>query len=267
MFLWAYQDFDLASLMGVSSWTVWLFDAQVGGLPLAETLWKTRGPLLLELITLGLILRLPPGGTLRHRYDRTRRREARQHTPPSVSLPGRRSPHRCIRPDSPRRAAKPRGCLRRLAKYPPACSISREIGLGLLNSSSPPSSSTFSARKSCTGWTRTPLQMLGLSVLAVGLLGPLPLALLMVTLFQRTWLQIFYNTGLPGSADWFSFSSPTPSPSAFSSGTSSPAHPNFSPDSSPVLPMWFSIAPANASSGGSTPQLSGRSPRSVTSAT
>lgn len=38
MFLLAFQEFEIASLMGTVSWTVWLFDAQVGGLFLADSL-------------------------------------------------------------------------------------------------------------------------------------------------------------------------------------------------------------------------------------
>ena len=50
VFLLAFQEFEIASLMGVTagdahspvSWTVWLFDAHAGGVPLAESL-RVRG--------------------------------------------------------------------------------------------------------------------------------------------------------------------------------------------------------------------------------
>src|SRR5262249_36239515 len=38
MFLLSFQEFELASLIGRPAWTVWLFDAQVGGLALVESL-------------------------------------------------------------------------------------------------------------------------------------------------------------------------------------------------------------------------------------
>ncbi len=50
MFVLAFQEFELASLMGVSSWTVWLFDAQAGGLILTESLRYALLPVLCELL-------------------------------------------------------------------------------------------------------------------------------------------------------------------------------------------------------------------------
>jgi len=54
MFVLAFQEFELASLMGVSSWTVWLFDAQAGGLILTETLRYALLPVLCELMVVGV---------------------------------------------------------------------------------------------------------------------------------------------------------------------------------------------------------------------
>lgn len=47
-FLLAFQEFEIASLMAVPAWTVWLFDAQVGGLPIPTTLRHALLPLLIE---------------------------------------------------------------------------------------------------------------------------------------------------------------------------------------------------------------------------
>src|SRR5690606_38084056 len=44
VFVVAFAEFEIASLLGVRTWTVWLFDAQVGGLALTETLWAARWP-------------------------------------------------------------------------------------------------------------------------------------------------------------------------------------------------------------------------------
>lgn len=44
LFLWLFQEFELASLLAVKSWTVWLFDAQAEGLPLSESLTAVAFP-------------------------------------------------------------------------------------------------------------------------------------------------------------------------------------------------------------------------------
>ena len=49
LFLLAFGQFEIAALMGVGTWTVWLFDAQAGGLPLQDSLWYALGPMLCEL--------------------------------------------------------------------------------------------------------------------------------------------------------------------------------------------------------------------------
>ena len=54
MFLLAFQEFELASLLGVASWTVWLFDAHAGGLLLTESLRYTIMPLACELLILAI---------------------------------------------------------------------------------------------------------------------------------------------------------------------------------------------------------------------
>jgi hypothetical protein len=52
MFLVAFQEFELASLIGRPAWTVWLFDAQVGGLELSESLRKSVLPTFCQLVIL-----------------------------------------------------------------------------------------------------------------------------------------------------------------------------------------------------------------------
>lgn len=56
LFLASFHDFDLAALMGVQSWSVWLFDAQAAGLSLKETLSKLVFPLVVQGVTVGPIL-------------------------------------------------------------------------------------------------------------------------------------------------------------------------------------------------------------------
>ena len=48
MFMCAFAEFEMASLMVVKSWTVALFDAHAGGLALSESLRRMLGPLLCE---------------------------------------------------------------------------------------------------------------------------------------------------------------------------------------------------------------------------
>lgn len=60
VFLLAFQEFEMASLMDVTSgtvqtpsgWTVWIFDAQAGGLPLAESLRLALRPVCVEFVIL-----------------------------------------------------------------------------------------------------------------------------------------------------------------------------------------------------------------------
>jgi hypothetical protein len=56
MFLVAFQEFELASLIGRPAWTVWLFDAQVGGLALSESLRLTVLPVICQSIVLAPLL-------------------------------------------------------------------------------------------------------------------------------------------------------------------------------------------------------------------
>jgi iron(III) transport system permease protein len=54
VFLLAFQEFETASLMATASWTVWLFDAQAGGLLLSESLRRAVLPAACEVLVVGL---------------------------------------------------------------------------------------------------------------------------------------------------------------------------------------------------------------------
>lgn len=64
VFLLTFQEFELASLMevrigtrqAVATWTIGLFDAQTGGLPVAQTLQRAIGPVLCEMLVIAAIL-------------------------------------------------------------------------------------------------------------------------------------------------------------------------------------------------------------------
>ena len=49
VFLFVFAEFEMASLMGVKSWTVSLFDAHAGGLAIGESVRRMLGPLLCEI--------------------------------------------------------------------------------------------------------------------------------------------------------------------------------------------------------------------------
>ena len=59
VFLFAFTDFELASLWSLKTWTVALFDAQAGGLALGASLRLAALPLGVEIAVLALILRAP----------------------------------------------------------------------------------------------------------------------------------------------------------------------------------------------------------------
>jgi len=59
VFLFAFTDFELASLWSLKTWTVALFDAQVGGLALGESLRLAAFPLGIEIAVLAVMLRAP----------------------------------------------------------------------------------------------------------------------------------------------------------------------------------------------------------------
>jgi len=59
VFLFAFTDFELASLWSLKTWTVALFDAQAGGLALGASLRLAAPPLGIEVAVLALILRAP----------------------------------------------------------------------------------------------------------------------------------------------------------------------------------------------------------------
>jgi ABC-type Fe3+ transport system permease subunit len=48
VYLFSFAEFEMASLMGLKTWTVTLFDANAGGLALSESLRRMLGPLLCE---------------------------------------------------------------------------------------------------------------------------------------------------------------------------------------------------------------------------
>ena len=58
LFLLAFQEFEMASLLYLNSWTVWIFDAQAGGVPVRETLVYLVIPLIIEVLLIAGVLYL-----------------------------------------------------------------------------------------------------------------------------------------------------------------------------------------------------------------
>ncbi len=56
MFLLAFQEIDLVSLLNATSWTVWLFDQQAQGLPLSQTLQNALLPTLCQVAVIAMVL-------------------------------------------------------------------------------------------------------------------------------------------------------------------------------------------------------------------
>ena len=79
LFLLAFQEFEMASLLNQNSWTVWSFDAQAGGVPIAETIGYLTGPLLIELVVIA-------GCLLVVRYFHHRSQISRHFIPAKQSL-------------------------------------------------------------------------------------------------------------------------------------------------------------------------------------
>lgn len=56
VFILAFGEFELASLLNIRSWTVRIFDGHAGGLPLAQSLRLAAGPFAIEAMVLALAL-------------------------------------------------------------------------------------------------------------------------------------------------------------------------------------------------------------------
>lgn len=81
VFIFAFQEFDLAACMNARSWTVALFDAQAGGLALSESLRLMLQPLAIECAALALLFARARTGTS------PERREIARDSPGPAILP------------------------------------------------------------------------------------------------------------------------------------------------------------------------------------
>ena len=72
VFIFAFQEFDLAACMNSRSWTIALFDAQAGGLALGESLRLMLWPLAVECVALAFLLAHARNGTSPERRELAR---------------------------------------------------------------------------------------------------------------------------------------------------------------------------------------------------
>jgi len=198
VFLFAFADFDLASLLNVRTWTVRLFDAQAGGLALSASLRLAALPCVSETVLLLLVMAMLFG-------SRGSPRLALDHPKP----PGRT--RRCLRwayllfavalATVVPAVVVLRGTLsgfRVIAENP---ALGKDIGTSILFAACAGGVSWLAA-----GWFLTRAEagprakgrlLLAFLLSLPGLLGALLLALLVLSLFQLTALRAAYDTPLP----------------------------------------------------------------------
>jgi ABC-type Fe3+ transport system permease subunit len=198
VFLFAFADFELASLLNIRTWTVLLFDAQAGGLALPASLRLAALPLACETAILLLVIAMLFG-------SRGVPSLAREHPKP----PGRAG--RCLRWGYLLSALALatvvpavvvlRGTLsgfRVIAENP---ALGKDIGTSILFAAcaggvSYVAAGWFSTRAGMAARAKARL-LLAFLLSLPGLLGALLLALLVLSLFQLTALRTAYDTPLP----------------------------------------------------------------------
>ena len=197
VFLLAFVDFELASLWNVRTWTVAIFDAQIGGLALGETLRLAAGPLAVQLAALALgarasgrwgktgILPVPPGAAGGMPTGRTGWKPVFLRIAPGVYL-GAAAFFVAVLPLALIAVQAVAGW-RTLAGH---FVLTREIGASVF----------FALGAALVAHTATRLARGPQAVLllaAPGLLGALTVALLALALFQLPLLRPAYDTPLP----------------------------------------------------------------------
>ena len=190
-FLLAFGEFEMASLLRVTAWSVTLFDAHAGGLPLGDSVRMALVPAPWEMVLLGAVLALLFG--------------AGRH--PAVSLEAPSRAGRWMR----RPAAAYVIVAAALVAGVPLCKIAAGSAAGLATALSQSgglwrevaASALFGAAAAACAWLLTGA-VLGsrrrapaLAAAAPGLLGALVLALLVQAAFQLPGLRRFYDTPLP----------------------------------------------------------------------
>jgi ABC-type Fe3+ transport system permease subunit len=183
VFLLAFADFELASLWSVKTWTVSIFDAQIGGLTLTETLRLAATPLLVQIAVLALLARAARGSC------------GQPGTPFARPFSARRGPWIYLGSAAALLTVLPLALIsaqagagfRVLAKN---FVLGPEIGASVLFALSAAVGASALAR-----WARGRTRPLLLA--PPGLLGALVVSLLLLALFQMPLLRAAYDTPLP----------------------------------------------------------------------
>jgi ABC-type Fe3+ transport system permease subunit len=196
IFLLAFQEFETASLMATASWTVWLFDAQAGGLLLSESLRRAVLPAACEVVVVGLFAayairsRLFPAARPRSAGPVSRRRDALAWMTALLA---------CLAVTGVPLAVVGRDAIRGMSFLLESRQMLEEIaiaaGFGLAGG--------LGAALCASGLRRLaahrggPAVALAAAAMLPGLLGALIVSLLMLWLFQRPPLAFLYDTPCP----------------------------------------------------------------------
>jgi len=180
VFLLAFADFELASLWSVKTWTVAIFDAQIGGLALGETLRLAAIPLAVQIALLAL------GAWNRHDFAAVALREERSASRAAWTYLIASSLLICAVPLGIVSAQAVSGWRTLSAHF----ILTREIGASVFFALAAALLADLGAR---LGRRRRAAVLLAVP----GLLGALVVALLVLALFQRPALRPAYDTPLP----------------------------------------------------------------------
>jgi len=183
VFLLAFADFELASLWSLKTWTVAIFDAQIGGLALTETLRLAATPLFVQIALLAFLARAARGS------------RGQPGTPFARPSSARRGPWIYLASAAALLSALPLAIIsaqavtgfRMLAEN---FVLGPEIGASVLFALAAALGASALAR---LGRGRNAALLLG----APGLLGALVVSLLLLALFQMPLLRAAYDTPLP----------------------------------------------------------------------
>jgi ABC-type Fe3+ transport system permease subunit len=181
VFILAFGEFEMASLMNVKTWPVRVFDGHAGGLPFSASLALAAGPFVVELVALGGVLALLG----RQRWDQTSGlfRSASIRPAAWLFLAGANVAV-CIVPV----AVVLRGTAQSWSLLVENFGLGREMVTSLL----------FGVTAALAAYAIAPRHWWRASALCVpGLLGPLVLALVVGTAMQTAWLSRWRDTPAP----------------------------------------------------------------------
>jgi ABC-type Fe3+ transport system permease subunit len=198
MFLVTFQEFELASLIGRPAWTVWLFDAQVGGLALDESLRLALEPVACQIVVLAPLAW----------WVVTRRSNPRARSQQSVPIPVHWKNILWLYlvvafamvvavPAGLVGGGAVEGLFRVVRSTEQIKTLLTEILVGTGYGLAAAIAGMLIAAPLLRGAHNSHLGRLGLVVLSVpGLFGSLVLSLALIRLLQQPYLHIFYKTPL-----------------------------------------------------------------------